>query len=344
MDYRNLGKTGVVVSRYCLGAMMFGTMGNTDHDDCVRIIHRALDAGINFIDTADAYSRGESEAIVAKALKGRRDDVVVATKFFNHMRPDNPNARGGSRLWIMASVEDSLRRLDTDYIDLYQMHRPDERVDLEETLSALTDLVRQGKVRMIGHSAYPAERIVEAQWVSEKMALARFRCEQAPYSMMRRSIERGVLPTCSRYGMGVITYSPLAGSWLSGRYKSLGDVPETSRLNTMAKRFGIGLDSPVNRRRIEAAVQLDDVAGKHGLPLAHMAIAWAMEHPDVTSVIIGPRTMEQLDDLLSCVDTRLDAAVLDEIDTVVGPGVDVIPNDPTTDPSSLSAQKRRRSN
>ena len=343
MEYRNLGRTGVVVSRYCLGAMMFGTMGNTDHDDCVRIVHRALDAGINFIDTADAYSRGESETIVAKALKGRRDDVVVATKFFNHMRPDNPNARGGSRLWIMKAVEDSLRRLDTDYIDLYQMHRPDERVDLEETLSALTDLVRQGKVRMIGHSAYPAERIVEAQWVSEKMALARFRCEQAPYSMMRRAIEAAVLPTCARYGMGVITYSPLAGSWLSRRYRSMGDVPEESRLMWMAQRLGVGLDSPVNRRRLEAAVQLGDVALKHDLPLAHMATAWAMEHPDVTSVIIGPRTMQQMDDLLTCAGIRLDHDVLDEIDTIVAPGVDVIPNDPTTAPSSLAAQKRRRS-
>ena len=342
MEYRTLGKTGVVVSRYCLGAMMFGKMGNNDHDDCVRVIHRALDAGINFIDTADAYSRGESETIVAKALKGRRDDVVVATKFFNHMHPEDPNARGGSRLWITRAVEESLRRLDTDHIDLYQMHRPDDRVDLEETLSALTDLVRQGKVRMIGHSAYPAERIVEAQWVSEKMGLARFRCEQAPYSIMRRAIERGVLPTCARYGMGVITYSPLAGSWLSGKYKSLGDVPESSRLHTMATRFGTSLDSPVNRRRLEAAVQLDDVARRHGILLAHMAVAWAMEHPDVTSVIIGPRTMEQLDDLLGCAEHRLDPDVLDVVDTIVGPGVDVIPNDPTTDPTSLAVARRRR--
>jgi aryl-alcohol dehydrogenase (NADP+) len=342
MEYRNLGKTGVVVSRYCVGAMMFGAMGNTDHEDCVRIMHRALDAGINFVDTADAYSRGESETIVAKALKGRRDDVVVATKFFNHMRPDDPNARGGSRRWIMTAVEDSLRRLDTDYIDLYQMHRPDERVDLEETISALTDLVRQGKVRMIGHSAYPAERIAEAQWVSEKMSLARFRCEQASYSMMRRSIERAVLPTCTRYGMGVITYSPLAGSWLSGKYKSIDDVPETSRLHTMARRFGIGLDSPINRRRVEAAVQFDDLAHEHALPLAHMATAWAMEHPQVTSVIIGPRTMEQMNDLLSCVDTRLDPALLDAIDAIVAPGLDVIANDPSTDPNSLLSRNRRR--
>jgi aryl-alcohol dehydrogenase (NADP+) len=342
MEYRTLGKTGVVVSRYCLGAMMFGKMGNPDHEDSARIIHRALDAGINFIDTADAYSRGESETIVAKALKGRRDDVVLATKFFNHMHPDNPNARGGSRLWITRAVEESLQRLDTDYIDLYQMHRPDDRVDLEETLSALTDLVRQGKVRMIGHSAYPAERIVEAQWVSEKMGLARFRCEQAPYSIVRRAIERDVLPTCARYGMGVITYSPLAGSWLSGKYRTLGDVPETSRLHLMATRFGLSLDSPVNRRRIEAAVQLDDLARKHGLPLAHMAVEWAMEHPDITSVIIGPRTMEQLDDLLTCADLRLDHDVLDEIDAIVGPGVDVIPNDPTTAPAALQVQRRRR--
>jgi aryl-alcohol dehydrogenase-like predicted oxidoreductase len=339
MQQRYLGRTGVTVSRYCLGAMMFGGPYNADHDDCIRIIHRALDAGINFIDTADAYSAGESEQIVAKALKGRRDQVVLATKFFNHMYPKNPNARGGSRLWIMRAVEDSLRRLGTDYIDLYQMHRPDERVALEETLGALTDLVNQGKVRMIGHSAYPAERIVEAQWVSEKYALARFRCEQASYSLLRRSIERAVLPTCDRYGMGVITYSPLAGSWLSGRYKSIDDVPASSRLVTMAKRFGIGVDL----RRLDVALQFGALADAHDLPLAHMATAWAMEHPLVTSVIIGPRTMEQLDDLLSCADLELDPMLLDEIDKIVPAGTDVIAHDPSSDPSSLLAKNRRRS-
>ena len=242
----------------------------------------------------------------------------------------------------MAAVEDSLRRLDTDYIDLYQMHRPDDRVDLEETLSALTDLVRQGKVRMIGHSAYPAERIVEAQWVSEKMGLARFRCEQAPYSMMRRAIERGVLPTCSRYGMGVITYSPLAGSWLSGKYKSIDDVPESSRLHLMARRTGTGLDSPVNRRRVEAALQLSDIATKHDLPLAHMATAWAMEHPDVTSVIIGPRTMEQLETQLAAADVVLSADVLDRIDEIVPPGITINPADSSFTNPALEPIARRR--
>jgi aryl-alcohol dehydrogenase-like predicted oxidoreductase len=322
--------------------MMFGAMGNADHDDCVRIIHKALDSGINFIDTADAYSRGESEQIVAKALKGRRDQVVLATKFFNHMYPDDPNARGGSRLWIMRAVDDSLRRLDTDYLDLYQMHRFDERVDLDETLGALHDLVQAGKVRMIGHSAYPAERIVEAQWVAERGGLTRFRCEQVSYSILRRSCERGVLPTCARYGMGVITYSPLGGSWLSGKFGSLDDIPSSSRLAVMAKRWGIGLDSPVNRRRLEVALQVGELAAQQQLPLAHLATAWAMEHPLVTSVIIGPRTMEQLDDLLSCADLRLPVDVLDAIDGIVAPGTDLIASDPSSDPSSLLAANRRR--
>src|SRR3954471_13191283 len=222
MELRTLGQTGITVSRHCLGAMMFGAMGNRDHDECVRIIHAALDAGINFIDTADVYSNGESEEIVGRAIKGRRDEVVLATKFFAAMPGadgDATNRQGASRRWITRAVEDSLRRLDTDYIDLYQQHRFDSSTAQEESLSALTDLVREGKVRAIGSSTFPAERIVEAQWVADRLGLERYRCDQSPYSLFRRSIERSVLPTCRRYGMGVIIWSPLDGGWLSGRYR-----------------------------------------------------------------------------------------------------------------------------
>ena len=326
MEYRLLGRTGVSVSRHCLGTMMFGAMGNRDHDECVRIMQRALDSGINFVDTADAYSGGECEQIVGKALAGRRDDVILATKVFHPMGADR-NMRGNSRRWITRALEDSLRRLDTDHIDLYQLHRFDETVDIEESMGALDDAVRAGKIRMIGHSMWPAERIVEAHWTAERMGTNRFRCEQASYSILKRRIERSVLPTCDRYGMGVITYSPLAGSWLSGRYRSVGDVPETSRLTQMAKRWGLELDTAQNRA---------------GLPLAHMATAWAMEHPQVTSVIIGPRTMEQLDDLLSCADLHLDTALLDAIDVIAPPGSDVVEEDPSVDPSSLRPRRRRR--
>ncbi len=340
MEYRTLGRTGVSVSRFCLGAMMFGSMGNTDHDECVRIVHRALDEGINFIDTADAYSGGESEEIVGRALAGRRDDVVVATKVFHPMGRDR-NRRGNSRRWITRAVEGSLRRLGTDHIDLYQLHRYDETVDPEESIAALTDLVRAGKVRMIGHSMWAPERIVEAQWTSDRMGLARFRCEQASYSILKRRIERSTLPTCDRYGLGVITYSPLAGSWLSGRYRALDDVPADSRLATLAARFGLELDSAENRARIEATLQLQDLADEAGLPLAHMATAWAREHPQVTSVIIGPRTMEQLDDILQCADSRLDTALLDAIDVLAPPGSDVVEEDRSVDPPSLSPSHRR---
>src|SRR4051812_23662421 len=213
MDRTTLGTTGIQVSRYCLGAMMLGAWGNRDHDDCVRIIHTALDAGINFVDTADVYSAGESEEIVGKALKGRRDDVVLATKFHAPMG-DDPNMKGNSRRWIVREVENSLRRLQTDWIDLYQVHRPDPSADIDETLGALSDLVHQGKVRYLGSSTFPAEAIVEAQWVAERRGRERFVCEQPPYSILARGIEAAVLPAVRRYGMGAIVWSPLAGGWL----------------------------------------------------------------------------------------------------------------------------------
>src|SRR5882724_7364281 len=227
MHYRTLGRTGIQVSPYCLGAMMFGAVGNPDHDDSIRIIHRALDAGINFVDTADVYSQGESEEIVGKALKGRRDDVVLASKVHYPMGTD-PNHRGNSRRWIVTAVENSLRRLGTDHLDLYQVHRPDPTVDVAETLSALSDLVHSGKVRAIGTSTFPASEIVESHWVSERRGLERFRTEQPPYSIVNRGIEREVLPVCQRYGMGTLVWSPLGQGLLTGRFRK-GQQIDTHR-------------------------------------------------------------------------------------------------------------------
>jgi aryl-alcohol dehydrogenase-like predicted oxidoreductase len=339
MELRTLGKTGITVSRHCLGAMMFGSMGNRDHDECVRIIHAALDGGINFIDTADVYSSGESEEIVAKALKGRRDDVVLATKFFAPM----PGGQGASRRWIMRAVEDSLRRLGTDHIDLYQQHRFDADTAPEETLSALTDLVRQGKIRAFGSSTFGAERIVEAQWTSERLGFERHRCDQPPYSIFKRGIERAVLPTCRRYGMGVIVWSPLDGGWLSGRYRTAADFGDDSRIVRLANRWG-GFDpeAELNRRKLELVGHLAGLADGAGIPLSHLSTAWVLEHPDVTSAIIGPRTMAQLEDSLASAEVRLGTDVLDAIDELVPPGTDVNAVDPSSAPSELSASYRRR--
>jgi aryl-alcohol dehydrogenase-like predicted oxidoreductase len=343
MELRVLGRTGVRVSPFCLGAMMFGSWGNADHDDCVRIIHRALDAGINFVDTADVYSAGESEQIVGRALKGRRDEVVLATKFFAPMG-DDPNRRGGSRRWILQEVERSLERLDTDHLDLYQIHRPDDDTDLDETLGALSDLVHQGKVRYLGHSTFPAEYIVEAQWAAERRGRERFVCEQPPYSILRRGIERAVLPTCARYGMGVIPWSPLAGGLLTGRYRKGQPPPADSRL---ARGFGSGrLDDERQRlaheQRLDVVEQLRGVADQAGVPLTHLAHAFVLEHPAVTSAIIGPRTMEQLDDALAGHDLRLDESTLDAIDAVVPPGTDIGAGDPWQPPGLSRSNRRRR--
>jgi aryl-alcohol dehydrogenase-like predicted oxidoreductase len=342
MQYRQLGKTGVTVSELCLGAMMYGAMGNTDHDDCVAQIHRALDAGVNFIDTADVYSRGESEEIVAKAIAGRRDDIVLATKFFAPMS-DNPNESGGSRRWIVTEVENSLRRLGVDHIDLYQCHRFPESMDVEETISALTDLQRQGKIRYFGSSAFPADRIVESQWIAQQRGLGRFRCEQASYSILRRDIESHVLPACDRYGMGVIVYSPLAGGWLSGRYRSAEDFTADSRLVRLARgRGGFDPEAVENQRRLEITRELQSLADEAGIPLPRLAVAWTLEHPVVTSAIIGPRTGEQLDSLLDVTDVRLDVDLLDAIDALVPPGTRVAPVDVSSDPAALRPSRRRR--
>jgi aryl-alcohol dehydrogenase-like predicted oxidoreductase len=329
MQMRTLGTTGVQVSEHCLGAMMFGKWGNPDHDDCIRIVHRAFDAGINFVDTADVYSAGESEEIVGKVIAGRRDDVVLATKVMAPMG-ESPNTRGNSRRWIQLEVENSLRRLGTDWIDLYQVHRPDETADIDDTLGALSDLVHQGKVRYAGSSTFPAEYIVEAQWVAERRGRERFRCEQPPYSILVREIERAVLPTCQRYGMGVIPWSPLAGGYLTGRYRKGGDIPAGSRLSN--RSFDDERGRAVHEQRLDAVEELLKLAADAGVSLTHLAMAFA---------IIGPRTMEQLDDLLAGVDVRLDADVLDRIDDIVPPGTRISDADPWQ-PRALSPKERRR--
>ena len=339
---RVLGRTGVRVSPLCLGTMMFGAWGNPDHDESIRTIHRALDAGINFVDTADVYSHGESEEIVGKALAGgRRDNVVLATKVHGTMG-DDPNEQGNSRRWIMREVEASLRRLNTDWIDLYQIHRPDSSCEIEETLSALTDLVRAGKIRYFGSSTFPAHGIVEAQWASEKRGLERFVCEQPPYSLLVRGIEEDVLPVCEQYGIGVIPWSPLAGGWLSGRYRKNAELPSTHRAKMIAARYDMSL--PVNQAKLDAADKLAALAEEAGLSLVQMALAFVLEHPAVTAAIIGPRTLEQLETQLGAEEIRLDRELLDRIDEIVPPGTTINPVDRGWDPPALvSATLRRRS-
>jgi len=336
------------VSPLCLGAMMFGAWGETDHDESVRIIHRALDAGINFIDTADVYSQGESEVIVGKALaNGRRDQVILATKFHMPMdsAPDkpgtDPNRRGNSRRWIVQEVDNSLRRLGTDWIDLYQVHRPEPGTDVEETLSALTDLQRQGKIRAFGSSTFPAHRIVEAQWVSQNRALGRFVTEQPPYSILVRGIEADVLPTAQKYGMGVLPWSPLAGGWLTGRYRKGQEVPTSHRAERIPARYDLTL--PGNQLKLDAAEELALLAEQAGISLVHLAIAFVLEHPAITAPIIGPRTMEQLESQLGAVDVTLSKDVLDRIDEIVPPGVTFSrPDSGYVPPELTDASQRRR--
>ena len=314
--------------------MRFGAAGNPDHDDSVRIVHKALDAGINFVDTADSYSHGESEEIVGKALKGRRDDVVLATKAHLPMGED-PNRQGNSRRWLVRALDDSLRRLGTDHVDLYQLHRPAPDTDVEETLSALTDLIRAGKIRAIGTSTFPASEIVEAQWTAERRNLARFRTEQPPYSILDRRIENEVLPVCERYGMGALVWSPLAQGLLTGRYRK--------GATTDSRRASYGFKHMTDERRLDTVEQLIPVAEQAGMSLTHMAMAFAIAHPGVTSAIIGPRTMDHLDDLLAGMDTTLDDDVLDQIDTIVPPGTGVgaLDMDYRTPPIHHSHLRRR---
>ncbi|MEU3453467.1 aldo/keto reductase [Micromonospora sp. NPDC006766] len=340
MRYRVLGGTGVQVSVHCLGTMMFGAVGNPDHDDCVRIIHAALDQGINFVDTADMYSAGESETIVGKALRGRRDDVVLATKVHFPMG-ERPNLGGNSRRWIVREVEESLRRLRTDWIDLYQVHRPDHTTDVEETLGALTDLVRAGKIRAFGCSTFPAEEIVEAHHVAERRALGRFRTEQPPYSILARGVEAAVLPVCQRYGMGVLVWSPLASGFLSGRYRQGRSVDLTAgRPALTPARFDPAL--PGNAAKYAAVEELVALADEVGCTLPELAVAFTVAHPAVTSAIIGPRTMEQLEGLLKGASLTLDDAVLDRIDEIVAPGTNLYHPDGSWSPPVLTDPARRR--
>ncbi|MFD8494490.1 aldo/keto reductase [Amycolatopsis sp. NPDC059657] len=340
MKRRILGGTGISVSEYTFGAMMLGKWGNPDHADGIRMLHAAIDGGINFIDTADMYSDGESEQIVAKALKGRRDDVVLATKGFFPMGPD-ANHGGNSRRWLTRALDDSLRRLDTDYVDLYQIHRPDPTTDIEETLSVLTDFVRSGKVRAVGSSVFPAEQIVEAQWVSEKRGLVRFRTEQPPYSIFNRAIEAAVLPTAQKYGMGVLTWSPLASGWLSGRYDKASDVDLTEGRKALQQhKFDPAL--PENAVKLEVVAELKKLASDLGRPLTHLALAFVRAHPGVTSAIIGPRTHEQLADLLDGADLELSGDVLDRIDEIVPPGTDLNRLDADYTPPALADKALRR--
>jgi aryl-alcohol dehydrogenase-like predicted oxidoreductase len=319
---------------------MFGGWGNADHDDSIRIIHRALDAGINFIDTADVYARGESEEIVGKALSdGRRDNVVLATKVHGTMG-DDPNEFGNSRRWIIKEVENSLRRLQTDWIDLYQIHRPEADTDIDETLGALSDLVHAGKVRYIGSSTFPPSQIVEAQWTAERRGHQRFVTEQPPYSMLIRGVENDVLPTCQRHGMGVIPWSPLAGGWLSGRYRLGQDVPQSRRSERIPDRYDMSI--PGNQRKLEAADALAKLAEDHGITLIEMAIAFVIRHPAVTAAIIGPRTMEHLETQLTAADVELSDELLDRIDEIVPPGVNVNPADTGWDNPDLAPARRRR--
>jgi aryl-alcohol dehydrogenase-like predicted oxidoreductase len=333
MKYRPLGRTGIHVSPYGLGTMNFGAMANADHDEATSLVRTALDAGINLIDTADVYSRGESEQIIGKAIAGRREEVVLATKFSNPMG-DSPNQRGGSRRWITTAVEGSLRRLGTDYIDLYQYHYPDDATDMEETLSALTDLVRSGKVRAIGTSKQPPTGIVEAHWISERMGFERFRCEQTHYSLLNRGIERELLPTTQRYGMGTIVWSPLAQGMLTGRVRRGQD----STLTRTGQYFGHLSDE----RRIDVVEQLIPVAEAAGVSLTHMAIAFVLVHPGVSAALLGPRTPDQLDDLLAGADLVLSDDLLDQVDAIVAPGTDVGQIQMGYRPSALTQPTRRR--
>jgi aryl-alcohol dehydrogenase-like predicted oxidoreductase len=317
---RILGTSGISVSEITLGAMMFGSMGNSDHQTSVGIIRTALDAGINFIDTADVYSAGESEVIVGKAIQGRRDDVVIATKFGLPMGQD-PNHSGGSARWIRLAVEGSLRRMETEWIDLYQMHRPDYDTSIDETLSTLSDLVREGKVRAIGSSTFAPDLIVEAQWAAHRGGGSRFVSEQPLYSILTRSIERAVLPTALRHGMGVLSYSPLNAGWLSGRT----DPSSSHRAASRPTMYDPSV--PANQKKAEAVLLLDDVAKEAGIPLPHLALAFVLSHRALTSVIIGPRTLDQLTSLLPAAEATLEPSILDRIDEIVAPGTDINADD-----------------
>lgn len=336
MEHRPLGRTGVTVSRFGLGAMVLGDWGNTDLDACHRIINAALDAGINLVDTADVYAAGQNEEIVGRAIRGRRDDVVLATKF-HHPLSEGMNRSGSSRRHIVNAVDASLGRLGVDHIDIYQAHRPDPSADVDETVDALSDLVHAGKIRYWGTSTFPAARLVAVQWSSSRPGQVRPRTEQPPYSILNRGIERDVLPVCVEHGVGVLAWAPLGGGWLTGKYTRGEPAPAGSRGQTHGDHF-----DGANPAKFDAVEALSGVAAAAGLSLAHLAMAWAVEHPAISAALIGPRTEAQLADLLGAADVVLDADTLDAIDEIVAPGVDVNPADVGWAPPSLDSAARRR--
>jgi len=339
MQYRTLGRTGVQVSTLVLGAMNFGSIGRTTQEEVTAIVDVALEGGINLIDTADMYSRGQSEEMVGRAIAGRRDDIVLATKAALPMS-DNPNHRGSSRRWLVTELDNSLRRLGVEHVDLYQIHRWDPTTSDEETLSALTDLQRAGKIRYFGCSTFPAYRIVQAEWAAQRYHLGRFVTEQPSYSILQRGIETHVLPVTEQYGLGVLAWSPLASGWLSGAVRA-GQEITTSRAALMPQRFDTAV--PANRARLDAVEQLAKVADGAGLSMIQLALGFVTAHPAVTSAIIGPRTLEHLHAQLAAADTVLPADVLDAIDTIVAPGVDLAPDEKLdTPPALLDPTLRRR--
>ena len=341
---RELGRSGLQVSPLCFGCNVLGW--TADEATSFSLLDAWLDAGFNFIDTADVYSQGESEVIVGKALAGgRRDDVILATKFHGPMdvpmgQTGDPNNRGNSRRWILQEVENSLRRLQTDWIDLYQVHRPDTGTDDDETIAALTDLQRQGKIRAFGSSTFPAHRMVEDQWISERRGLGRFVTEQPPYSLLVRGIEADVLPVAEQFHMGVIPWSPLAGGWLSGKFRKGNDTPDTHRSKMRPSAYDTG--DPQNAAKLDAVEQFALLADEAGMSLIHLAIGFVMQHPAVTAPIIGPRTMEHLESQLGAADVTLSSDVLDRIDEIVAPGTNVSSGDGGYVPDALQYPFLRR--
>ena len=339
MQYRSLGRTGVQVSSLALGAMNFGAIGSTTQEDATAIVDAALEGGVNVIDTADFYSKGESEQMVGKAIAGRRDDVVLATKAFLPM-DDERNHRGASRRWLVTALDDSLRRLGVDHVDLYQVHRWDPTTSDEETLSALTDLQRAGKIRYFGSSTFPAYRVVQAQWAAREHHLSRYVTEQPRYSILQRGIETHVLPVTEEDGMGVLAWSPLASGWLSGAIRKGREIG-TNRATKMPQRFDLSV--PANRARLDAVESLVTIADNAGLTLIQLALGFVTAHTAVTSALIGPRTIEHLQAQLAAADTVLSSDVLDAIDEVVAPGLDLAPEEKLdTPPSLLDPGLRRR--
>jgi aryl-alcohol dehydrogenase-like predicted oxidoreductase len=338
MQYRTLGRTGVQVSTLALGAMNFGKIGNTTQEEATAIVGAALDAGVNLIDTADVYSGGQSEEMVGKAIAGRRDDIVLATKASLPMGADR-NRSGGSRRWLVTALDDSLRRLDVDYVDLYQIHRWDPATSDDETLSALTHLQRAGKIRYFGSSTFPAYRVVQAQWAAREHGLSRYISEQPNYSILQRGVEGHVLPVTEEYGMGVLVWSPLASGWLSGAIRA-GQEVATNRSGFMKQRFDTSI--PANRAKLDAVEQLAKVADQAGLTMIQLALGFVTAHPAVTTALIGPRTMDHLHSQLAAADTVLPADVLDAIDTIVAPGVDLAAHEKNDTPPALLDRTLRR--